>query len=59
MSEHNRMSYLEKIKKIFDIISEQIPERLKELRSFLFGTNSAKKYAQTEAIFYKELKYYF
>ncbi len=56
MSEHDRMPDPEKIKEIFDIISEKIPGLLKELSSLLYSPDSAKKYAQAAAIFYKELK---
>ncbi len=56
MSEHDRMPDPEKIKEILDIISEKIPGLLKELSSLLYSAESAKKYAQAAAIFYKELK---
>jgi hypothetical protein len=56
MSEPERMPDPEKIKEILDIISEKIPGLLRELSSLLYSAESAKKYAQAAAIFYKELK---
>ncbi|MBN1280520.1 MAG: hypothetical protein JXA00_02615 [Candidatus Thermoplasmatota archaeon] len=56
MSEHDRMPDPEKIKEILDVVAEKIPGLLKELSSLLYGPESAKKYAQAAAIFYKELK---
>ena len=56
MSEHDRMPDPEKIKEILNIVSEKIPGLLRELSSLLYGPESAKKYAQAAAIFYKELK---
>jgi hypothetical protein len=46
----------EKIKEILDIVAEKIPGLLKELSSLLYGPESAKKYAQAAATFFKELK---
>jgi hypothetical protein len=46
----------EKIKEILDIVAEKIPGLLKELSTLLYGPESAKKYAQAAAIFFKELK---
>jgi hypothetical protein len=45
-----------KIKEILDVVSEKIPGLLKELSGVLYGPDSAKKYAQAAAIFYKELR---
>ena len=57
MNKHDeRMPDPEKIKEILDIVSEKIPGLLKELSGLLYGPESAKKYAQAAAIFYKELK---
>lgn len=56
MSEYDKMPEPEKIKEILDIVSEKIPGLLRELSSLLYGPESAKKYAQAAAIFYKELK---
>lgn len=46
----------EKIKEILDIVSEKIPGLLKELSELLYSPESAQKYAEAAAIFYKELK---
>jgi hypothetical protein len=46
----------EKIKDILDVVSEKIPGLLKELSNILYGSDSAKNYAQAAAIFYKELR---
>jgi len=57
MNKHDeRMPDPEKIKEILNIVSEKIPGLLKELSGLLYGPESAKKYAQAAAIFYKELK---
>lgn len=57
MSNHeDRMPDPEKIKEILDIVAEKIPGLLKELSSLLYGPESAKKYAQAAATFFKELK---
>lgn len=56
MSNHDSMPDPEKIKEILDIVAEKIPGLLKELSTLLYGPESAKKYAQAAAIFYKELK---
>ncbi|MFH1013959.1 MAG: hypothetical protein V1769_05585 [Thermoplasmatota archaeon] len=57
MNNHeDRMPDPEKIKEILDIVAEKIPGLLKELSSLLYGPESAKKYAQAAATFFKELK---
>ncbi|MFO7677951.1 MAG: hypothetical protein R6V50_06190 [Thermoplasmatota archaeon] len=56
MSHHEEMPDPKKIKEILDVVSEKIPGLLKELSGVLYGPDSAKKYAQAAAIFYKELK---
>ena len=56
MNKHEGMPDPEKIKEILDVVSEKIPGLLKELSSLLYSPDSAKKYAEAAAIFYKELK---
>jgi hypothetical protein len=56
MNNHERMPDPEKIKEILDVVSEKIPGLLKELSSLLYSPDSAKKYAEAAATFYKELK---
>jgi hypothetical protein len=56
MNSHKEMPEPEKIKEILDIVSEKIPGLLKELSGLLYSPESAKKYAEAAAIFYKELK---
>jgi len=56
MEKHEGMPDPEKIKEILDIVAEKIPGLLKELSNLLYGPESAKRYAQAAAIFYKELK---
>ena len=56
MNKHDNMPDPEKIKEILDVISEKIPGLLKELSGLLYSPESAKKYAEAAAIFYKELK---
>lgn len=57
MNKHDeRMPDPEKIKEILDIVSEKIPGLLKELSSLLYSPDSAKRYAEAAATFYKELK---
>lgn len=46
----------EKIKEILDIVSDKIPELLKELSGVLYSPEQAKKFGLAGAIFYKELK---
>ena len=56
MSKNERMPDPEKIKEILDVVSEKIPGLLKELSELLYSPKSAKQYAESAAIFYKELK---
>ena len=57
MNKHDeRMPDPEKIKEILDIVSEKIPGLLRELSSLLYSPDSAKRYAEAAATFYKELK---
>jgi len=56
MNKHEGMPDPEKIKEILDVVSEKVPGLLKQLSSLLYGADSAKKYAEAAAIFYKELK---
>ena len=56
MNKHEGMPDPEKIKEILDVISEKIPGLLKELSGLLYSPESAKRYAEAAAIFYKELK---
>ena len=53
---HEGMPDPEKIKEILDVVSEKIPDLLKELSSLLYSPQSAKQYAEAAATFYKELK---
>jgi hypothetical protein len=46
----------EMIKKMLDIVSEKIPELLKELSGVLYSPDQAKQFGLSAAIFYKELK---
>ena len=56
MNKHEEMPDPEKIKEILNIVSEKIPGLLRELSGLLYGTESAKNYAQAAALFYKELR---
>jgi hypothetical protein len=56
MSHNEEIPDPKKIKEILDVVSEKIPGLLNELSSLLYSPDSAKKYAQAAAIFYKELK---
>lgn len=57
MSKHDeRMPDPEKIREILDVVSEKIPGLLRELSGLLYSPESAKRYAEAAAIFYKELK---
>ena len=55
MNKHEGMPDPEKIKEILDVVSEKIPDLLKELSGLLYSPESAKQYAEAAAIFYKEL----
>ena len=46
----------EKIKEILSIISEKVPELLKELSGVLYSPEQAKQFGLAGATFYKELK---
>ena len=56
MNKHEEMPNPQKIKEILDVVSEKIPGLLKELRELLYSPDSAKRYAEAAAIFYKELR---
>ena len=56
MNNHEGMPDPEKIKEILDVVAEKVPGLLKELSGLLYSPESAKKYAEAAAIFYKELK---
>jgi hypothetical protein len=56
MNKHDDMPDPEKIKEILDVVSEKIPGLLKELSGLLYSPDSAQRYAEAAAIFYKELK---
>jgi len=46
----------DEIKKILDVITDKVPELLKELSDILYGEQSSEKYATSAASFYKKLK---
>jgi len=56
MNNHDTMPDPQKIKEILDVIAEKIPGLLRTLSDLLYGTKSAKQYAEAAATFYKELK---
>jgi hypothetical protein len=56
MNKNDDMPDPKKIKEILDVVSEKIPGLLKELSGLLYSPESAQKYAEAAAIFYKELK---
>ena len=56
MAQNHGMPDPEKIKEIFDVVAEKIPGLLRQLSNLLYGPDSAKNYASSAAMFYKELK---
>jgi hypothetical protein len=46
----------EHIKEILDVVSDRVPDLLKQLSDVLYGTDQAKKFGRAAAVFYKELK---
>jgi len=56
MHEHNEMPDPEKIKEILNVVSDKIPELLKELSGVLYSPEQAKQFGLAGATFYKELK---
>ena len=55
MNEHD-IPDAEKIKEILNVVSEKVPDLLKQLASVLYGPDQAKNFGVAVAIFYKELK---
>jgi hypothetical protein len=46
----------EKIKEILNVVSEKVPDLLKQLSGVLYSPDQAKNFGVAVAIFYKELK---
>ena len=56
MEKHEPMPDPEKIKEILSVVSDRVPELLKQLSDVLYGVDQAKKFGKAAAVFYKELK---
>lgn len=56
MNKHEEMPDPEKIKEILKVVSDRVPELLKQLSDVLYGVDQAKKFGKAAAVFYKELK---
>jgi hypothetical protein len=56
MSKHGEIPDSKQIKEILDVVSEKVPDLLKELSGVLYSPEQAKKFGLAGAIFYKELK---
>ena len=56
MNKHHDMPDPEKIKEILDVVSEKIPQLLKDLSGVLYGQKESKQFGIAVATFYKELK---
>jgi hypothetical protein len=56
MKKNERMPEPEQIKEILNVVSDRVPELLKQLSDVLYGTDQAKKFGKAAAVFYKELK---
>ena len=55
MSEHD-IPDAEKIKEILNVVSDKVPDLLKQLSGVLYSPDQAKNFGVAVAIFYKELK---
>ena len=53
---HNEMPDPEKIKEILEVVSDKVPNLLRQLGDVLYGVDQAKKFGKAAAVFYKELK---
>lgn len=56
MTEHEDMPDPKKIKEILNIVTEKVPDLLKELSGVLYSPEQAKQFSLAAATFYKELK---
>ncbi len=56
MNKHEQMPDPKQIKEILNVVSEKVPELLKELSGVLYSPDQAKKFGLAGATFYKELK---
>lgn len=56
MHEHDELPDPEKIREILNVVSDKIPELLKELSGVLYSPEQAKQFGLAGATFYKELK---
>ncbi|WP_455391941.1 hypothetical protein [[Eubacterium] cellulosolvens] len=56
MNKHEHMPDPEKIKEILNVVSDRVPELLRNLSDVLYGADQAKKFGKAAAVFYKELK---
>ena len=56
MNKHEHVPDPEKNKEILNVVSDRVPELLKNLSDVLYGPNQAKKFGKAAAVFYKELK---
>ncbi len=56
MSHHEEMPDPEKIKDILNVVSEKVPDLLKQLTEILYSPDQAKSFGASVSTFYKELK---
>jgi hypothetical protein len=56
MHKHEEIPDGKKIEEILDVVSDKVPELLKELTGVLYSTEQAKQFSLAAATFYKELK---
>ena len=56
MKDEHEMPDPKTIKEILDIVSEKVPQLLKELSGVLYSPEQAKQFGLAGAVFYKELK---
>ena len=54
--DHDEFPDPETIKEMLDIVSDKIPELLKELSAVLYSPQQAKQFGMSAATFYKELR---
>ncbi len=46
----------EELRKMFEVLSQQVPELLQKITDVLYGTEQGEKYGQSVAAFYKALR---
>lgn len=56
MSHHEEMPDPEKIKDILNVVSDKVPDLLKQLSEILYSPDQAKNFGESVSTFYNKLK---